>query len=142
MKYCSECGCENLDEAQFCRNCGSKLKAVTDGIAQKQPASEVIEVPKQEEVTPNVIVNKNKDSIVSKIFYTTDKYTGELRIAKTNIISLVVFVVMFLFEINLGLGEYSFVVVFISAIVFGLVFAVPTFIIGYLLRLAIGKLTH
>lgn len=141
MKYCSECGCENLDEAQFCRNCGSKLKAVTDGISQNQPVSEVREVPKPE-VTPNVTVNKNKDSIVSKIFYTTDKYTGELRIAKTNIISLVVFVVMFLFEVNLGLGEYSFAAIFISAILFGLIFAVPTFIIGYLLRLAIGKLTH
>ena len=142
MKYCSECGCENLDEAQFCRNCGSKLKAITEETAQKQPASDVGEVQKQEEVTQKVTVNKNNDSIVSKLVYTTDKYTGELRIAKTNIISIVVFVGMFVFAVIAGLGEYSLAVVFISSIIFGLMFAVPTFIIGYLLRLSIGNLTH
>lgn len=141
MKYCSECGCENLDEAQFCRNCGSKLKVETNEIAQKQVTSDVKEV-KQQEVTPNVTVNKNKNSIVSKLFYKTDKYTGELRIAKAKSISIVVFVVMFFFEIGINLAEYSFAVVFITGIIFGLFFAVPTYIIGYLLGLAIDKLTH
>lgn len=141
MKYCSECGCENLDEAQFCRNCGSKLKAETNEIAQKQSSSEVKEV-KRQEVTPNVTVNKNMNSIVSKLFYKTDKYTGEFRIAKTKTISIVVFVVMFFCEIGINLAEYSFAIVLITGIIFGLIFAVPTYIIGYLLGLAIDKLTH
>ena len=141
MKYCSECGCENLDEAQFCRNCGNKLKAATNEIAQKQATSEVRKV-KQKEATPKVVVNKNQNSIVTKLFYKTDKYTGELRIAKAKTISIVVFVVMFLFEVSISLAEYSIAVVFIAAIVFGLIFAVPTYIIGYLLGLAIDKLTH
>ena len=25
MKFCPDCGCENLEEAQFCRNCGLKF---------------------------------------------------------------------------------------------------------------------
>ncbi|WP_406534498.1 zinc-ribbon domain-containing protein [Methanobrevibacter sp.] len=141
MKYCSECGCENLDEAQFCRNCGSKLKAETNEIAQKQATSDIKEV-KRQEVTPNVTVNKNMNSIVSKLFYKTDKYTGELRIAKTKTISIVVFVVMFFCEIGINLPEYSFAIVLITGIIFGLIFAVPTYIIGYLLGLAIDKLTH
>ena len=141
MKYCSECGCENLDEAQFCRNCGNKLKAATNEIAQKQASSEVTEV-KRKETTPKVVVNKNRNSIVTKIFYKTDKYTGELRIAKAKSISIVVFIVMFFFEIGINLAEYSFAVVFITGIIFGLFFAVPTYIIGYLLGLAIDKLTH
>ena len=141
MKYCSECGCENLDEAQFCRNCGNKLKAATNEIAQKQASSEVTEV-KRKETTPKVVVNKNRNSIVTKIFYKTDKYTGELRIAKAKSISIVVFIVMFFFEIGINLAEYSFAVVFITGIIFGLFFTVPTYIIGYLLGLAIDKLTH
>ena len=141
MKYCSECGCENLDEAQFCRNCGNKLKAATNEIAQKQATSDVNKV-KHKETTPKVVVNKNKNSIVTKLFYKTDKYTGELRIAKTKSISIVVFIVMFFFEIGINLAEYSFAVVFITGIIFGLFFAVPTYIIGYLLGLAIDKLTH
>lgn len=141
MKYCSECGSENLDEAQFCRNCGSKLNVTTIVTAQKPADSDVSEA-KQQEATSNVLVNKNKNSIISKIFYKTDKYTGELRIAKTKTISLAVFVIMFLFEIYIGFAQYSFAVILISAIIFGLIFAVPTFIIGYLLGWAIDKLTH
>ena len=141
MKYCSECGCENLDEAQFCRNCGNKLKAATNEIAQKQATSEVRKV-KRKEVTPKVVVNKNQNSIVTKLIYKTDKYTGELRVAKTKTISIVVFIVMFLFEMGIGLAESSFAVVVIAGVIFGLIFAVPTYIIGYLLGLAIDKLTH
>ena len=141
MKYCSECGCENPDEAQFCRNCGEKLKAAANEAVQKQAAPDVSQV-KQKEVTPKVTVNKNKGSIVSKLFYKTDKYTGELRIAKAKTISIVVFVVMFLFEVSISLAQYSFIVVLIAAIVFGLIFAVPTYLIGYLLGLAVDKLTH
>ena len=63
MKYCSECGCENLDEAQFCRNCGNKLKSVTNEIAEKQETSDINEF-KHQELTSKVIVNKNNDLIM------------------------------------------------------------------------------
>ena len=137
MKYCSECGCENPEEAQFCRNCGHNLNEV----AQKQVTSTITEV-KQQKVTSNVTVNENKNSIITKLFYKTDKYTGELRIAKAKTVSIVVFVVMFFFEVGISLAQYSFIVVLIAGIVFGLIFAVPTYIIGYLLGLAVDKLTH
>ena len=141
MKYCSECGFENLDEAQFCRNCGNKLKPKINDIAQNQATSEINEV-KQGEVTSKVIVNKNKDSIVSKLFYKTDKYTDELRIAKTNTISIAVFVLVFLFAIVVNASSYSVFVTVFAAIIVGLIFAVPTYIIGYILGLVIDKLTH
>ncbi len=128
MIYCSECGFENPDEAQFCRNCGSKLKAASNEIVQKQS-------------TDTVIVNKNKDSIITKVFYKTDKYTGELRVSKTNSISIAVFILMFLFGIFSG-ADVSVPVVVVAAIIFGLLFAVPTFIIGNLLGWAIDRLTH
>lgn len=128
MIYCSECGFENPDEAQFCRNCGSKLKAASNEVVQKQS-------------TDTVIVNKNKDSIITKVFYKTDKYTGELRVSKTNSISIAVFILMFLFGIFSG-ADVSVPVVVVAAILFGLLFAVPTFIIGNLLGWAIDRLTH
>lgn len=140
MKYCSECGCENPDEAQFCRNCGNNLKVPTNEVAQKQ-TTDINEV-KRHDATSNVTVNKNKGSIVSKIFYKTDKYTGELRIAKAKSISVGVFVCMFLFGISMGSSTQSFAVVIIAAILFGFIFAVPTYVIGYLLGLAADKLTH
>ena len=128
MIYCSECGFENPDEAQFCRNCGSKLKAASNEVVQKQ-------------TTDTVTVNKNKDSIITKVFYKTDKYTGELRVSKTNSISIAVFILMFLFGIFSG-ADVSVPVVVVAAILFGLLFAVPTFIIGNLLGWAIDRLTH
>ena len=30
MKTCHDCGYENIDEAEFCRNCGSKLTQKTE----------------------------------------------------------------------------------------------------------------
>ncbi len=139
MKYCSECGCENLDEAKFCRNCGSKLKSVTNEIAEKQETSDINEF-KHQELTSKVIVNENNDSIVSKLFYKTDRYTGELRIAKAKTISIAVFVLVFLYAIAINLATYSIFITIISAIIVGLVCAVPTYIIGYIIGLVIDKI--
>ena len=100
-------------------------------------ANEVV----QKQSTDTVIVNKNKDSIITKDFYKTDKYTGELRVSKTNSISIAVFILMFLFGIFSGV-DVSVPVVVVAAIIFGLLFAVPTFIIGNLLGWAIDRLTH
>ena len=128
MKFCPECGNENPDEAQFCKNCGLKFKSL--------PISE----NKPDEV--KVLVNQNKNSIVSKLFYKTDKYTGQLRFAKSKSISIIVFVIMFLFAVFVNLGQFSFSVVFFAAIIVGLLFAVPTFLIGYAIGWAIDRSNH
>ena len=126
MKFCRECGCENLDEAQFCKNCGLEFKSL--------PANE-----NKQNNEVKVVVNKNQDSIVSKLFYKTDKYTGELRLAKSKTLSIAVFVIMFLFGIFSGSSTASFAAVFIAAIIFGLMFAIPTFLIGYAIGWAIDR---
>ena len=131
MRICSECGIENIDDAQFCRNCGVKLNQITSPKADVKPIDET-----------KVIVSKNKNSIISKLFYKTDKYTNNLRFAKTKTISIVVFLFFFLLGIFFGSTTYSFVFVFFVAIIFGLIFAVPTFIIGSILGWSKDKLNH
>lgn len=128
MKFCPECGHENPDEAQFCKNCGLKFESL--------PISE----NKPDEV--KVLVNQNKNSIVSKLFYKTDKYTGQLRFAKSKSISIIVFVIMFLFAMSVNMGQFSFSVVFFAAIIVGLIFALPTFLIGYAIGWAIDRSNH
>lgn len=126
MKVCSKCGLENIDEAQFCRNCGEKLN-LTSQVSQK---------------TDVVKVTSNRNSITTKVFYKTDKYDGSLRMAKTKTVSIIVFVSMFLFGVFSGSANFSFGIVFFSAIIFALIFAVPTFIIGTIAGFIIGRISH
>lgn len=128
MKFCEKCGCENIDEAEFCRNCGLKFKTVTQ---QSGPVDDVKVIVKKQE----------KNSIVTKLFYKIDKYSGDLRIAKTKTASIVVFIAFFLLGISIRTSASLFVV-FLASIIFGLIFAVPTYIIGFVLGYAIDKLSH
>ncbi len=138
MKYCHECGCENLDEAKFCRNCGLKFSEINTEIQNDDAKNEISEIkPKTDDV---VVVNKNVNSILSKLFLKTDKYSGELRLAKAKSISVVVFIVMFLFLIYAN-AEFSFAII-IAGIIFGLIFAVPTYVVGYVVGLIFDKITH
>lgn len=138
MKYCSQCGCENKDDAHFCRNCGEKLKDATEDV-QNQAVSGIGDV-KAEDLSPKVIVDKKEDSIVSKLFYKADRYTGELRIGKAKTISVAVFVLVFLYAIAINLSSYSIFISLFSSVIVGLIFAVPVYIVGYILGLLIDKL--
>ena len=147
MKYCSDCGFENVDEAQFCRNCGARLKE-SEIIHPVDDAKTIVnDKPDESMIHPvdnaRIIVNdKSDESIISKLFYKTDKYTGELRFAKTKSISIGVFVIFFLMGLIVGVGTESIFVVFIVAVLFGLIFAIPTFILGFVLGWIIDKITH
>lgn len=137
-EYCPDCGCENIDEAQFCRNCGLKFKETNITVAQTE--ENVVEVNKSpHEVKTTDAENK---SIVSKLFYKTDKTTGQLRFAKAKSISIAVFVIMFLFEISIGFQTYSFAVVLIASVIFGLMFAVPLYVIGYVIGVIIDRIQN
>lgn len=103
MKNCPKCGIENIDDAQFCRNCGLEL---TNNIEK------VENIPQK--------VNNDDESIISMLFFKTDKYTGELRIAKAKSISIGIFVFAFLFGIFTGAPNVSIYIIFVSAILFGL----------------------
>ena len=72
------------------------------------------------------------------LFYKTDNNTGQQRLSKTKIITCIVFIIFFIFAINLYLTDSQFVnvdkfIIFFSAIVVGLFFAVPVYIIGWLI---------
>ena len=130
MKYCPDCGCENIDEAQFCRNCGFKFNA--------EVAQNVSEVKK---ASPNA-VDDDINPIVEKLFYKTDRLTGELRFAKAKTIGIVIFILMFLFGLISGSEGSSFAVVFIVAIIFGLIFAIPLYVLGFIVSIIIDKLSQ
>lgn len=132
MKYCSDCGCENIDEAQFCRNCGSKLNADVAKATQNTP--NVKKAPQTDDISTN--------QIIRKLFYKTDTVTGEVRFAKAKTISIGVFFLMFLFGISVGSPGTSFAVVFIAAVLFGLVFAIPLYILGYVVGLIIERISQ
>lgn len=129
MKFCRECGCENLDEARFCKNCGLEFKSAPP--IENKPNGDV-----------KVVANQNRNSIISKLFYKTDKYTGELRFAKAKSISIAAFVIMFFVEVGIVWSQGSIILILLSSIIFGLIFAVPTYIIGYALGWVIDRLTH
>ena len=126
MKICSQCGYENADGAKFCKNCGFKFPSLPESDNNQKNAK--------------VAVNKNPDSIISKLFYKTDKYTGQLRFAKLKSICIIVFVVIFLYSVYVNLGEFPLSTAILAAILVGLTFAVPIFIIGYVLRWIIDRL--
>lgn len=129
MKYCPDCGCENIDEAQFCRNCGLKFTA--------EVAKKSAEVKK----APQNTVAADKNPIVTKLFYKTDRITGEVRFAKAKSISIAVFVLMFLFAMTAPV-EGSFVVVFLTAIIFALMFAIPMYVLGFIVGIIIEKISQ
>ena len=126
MKICKSCGEENIDEAEFCRNCGEKL---------------VDSTPKSI-YEPKVVVGENKNSIITRLFLKKDKHDGHLRFAKTKSISILVFIGFFLFGMSIGSPTLSIFIVFILAIIFGLIFAVPVFIIGTLLGFVLDRLNY
>lgn len=126
MKICSQCGYENADGAKFCKNCGFKFPSLPESDNNQKDAK--------------VAVNKNPDSIISKLFYKTDKYTGQIRFAKLKSVCIIVFVFIFLWSVFINLGEFPLSTAILAAILVGLTFAVPIFIIGYVLRWIIDRL--
>lgn len=127
MKICSQCGYENADAAKFCKNCGFKFQSV---LASDNNQNNDVKVA----------VNRNPDSIISKLFYKTDKYTGQLRFAKLKSVCIMVFVFIFLWSVFINLGEFPLSTAILAAILVGLTFAVPIFLIGYALRWIIDRL--
>ncbi len=132
MKYCPDCGCENIDDAQFCRNCGLKFKGEV-----KKTSRDIAEVDSDSQTGA-----LEANSIVSKLFYKTDKYTGELRFAKAKSISILIFVLMFVFAMAVGVEGSSFVVLLLTAIIFGLMFAIPTYVLGFIVGIVIDKISN
>lgn len=132
MKYCLDCGCENIDDAQFCRNCGAKLNGE---VAQAtQDVEKVKTSPPANDISAH--------PIIQKLFYKTDRITGELRFAKAKTISIGVFVLMFIFALTVASPGDPLLVIFIVAVIFALIFAVPLYVLGYIVSLIIERLSQ
>lgn len=71
------------------------------------------------------------------LLYKNDEYTGEYRISKTKLITWIIFVIFFLFAMNLYLTNGQFaqnsLSALLAAVIVGAIFAVPTYIIGILI---------
>ena len=132
MKFCPECGCENIDEAQFCRNCGLEFNVEIEKKSQKPPkANNSIDAS-----------GLSSNPVISNLFLKEDKYTGELRIGKAKTISIAIFILMFLFAMTVGVEGASLFALILTAIIFGLIFAVPTFVIGYVIGIVIDRMSN
>ena len=132
MKFCPDCGCENIDEAQFCRNCGLKFDVeVQESSLKKREVNTVSQT--------NVL---SDNPIISKLFFKSDKYTGELRFAKAKSFSILIFVLMFAFSMTVGIEGVSFFVLLLSSVIFALIFAVPVYVVGFILGLVADKISE
>ena len=72
------------------------------------------------------------------LIYKKDNITGMKRVSKTKLITLIVFLVFFIISISMYLTNPEFqnnniIVILLASIIFALIFAVPTFIIGFLI---------
>lgn len=81
--------------------------------------------------------------LINTLFYKTDVKTGKPRISKTKSITFIVFILFFLVGLYLYFTDPKYIndnkiALFISSIIMGLVFAAPTYIVGWL----IGKLLY
>lgn len=132
---CDACGFENPENATYCHQCGINLKS--DDLENFKGNVEVL----NEELNVKKKRKSSSDtSLVSKLFYKRDRHTGELRIAKAKCISLVVFFAFFFFGMSIGSVALNSVAVFFIAIVFGVLFAVPTYIVGFIIGFVLDRI--
>jgi hypothetical protein len=48
--FCPNCGGENRREQNYCRNCGLKLDAITQAVAEQRPSTEYAELQRRKEL--------------------------------------------------------------------------------------------
>ena len=83
-------------------------------------------------------------TLIETLFYKTDEKTNQMRISKTKVITDIVFLLFFIFSINTylttpGNENTSMIILFFSSILVGLVFAIPTFIVGWLISKLLNR---
>lgn len=137
---CYNCGCENDDARSFCRECGVTLRQNDEEKFKKnvEILNDEFKVNKKRQPYPSPSV----DSIQAKILYKKDQYSGQLRLAKTKCATIVVFTAFFLFSFAILVWSGNVIIAFFAALAFGLMFALPVAVIGFVLGLVIDKITH
>ena len=132
---CYSCGFENDENTSYCHQCGVNLKD-DDVKTFKRNADILNEEFKVGKPTPPA------NSLQTKLLYKEDKYTGQLRIAKTKCATIVVFSAFFFFALAVSLFAGNIFLSIVVSLAFGLVFAIPVAIIGTVIGYAIDRITH
>lgn len=137
---CNSCGFENDEGVTYCHQCGVNLKGSDfDNFKRNVDVlNKDFKVEKKRQPYPA----PPEDSIKAKLMYKRDPYSGKLRIAKTKCATIVVFTAFFLFSFGISLFSGNVIASLFVALAFGLVFALPVFVVGYLIGKVIDMLTH
>lgn len=119
-----------VTEEKLARN-EKKIKKQKDEIAKNQ---ELID-RQNKDISNNKTVNNDEfHKLKYKLLYWNDKKTNEYKFSKTKFISIIVFLFFCIYAMisssHLGL---------IPAIIIGLIFAVPTFILGYIIHYLMNR---
>lgn len=78
-------------------------------------------------------------TLIETLFYKSDEETNQKRISKTKIISSIVFILIFVYSMTIpSPTDTGIFILLTTSIIMGLIFAIPTFIVGWL----IGKLLN
>lgn len=128
---CYNCGFENKPGASFCHQCGVNIK--NDDV---EVLNEEFKVEKKRQPYPA----PPKNSIKSKLMYKHDYRTGELRLAKTKCVTLIVFSGFSIFAFLISLLNGNIFASIIVGLIVGFVFAFPVLIIGFVLGKIIEKI--
>lgn len=72
---------------------------------------------------------------LKSLFYKHDEYTGELRLSKTNVITSLVFLAIFIYVMNFYLTDSQYahmniLILLIAGFIVGLIFAIPVYLVG------------
>ena len=136
---CYSCGFENDENTSYCRQCGVNLK--DDDVKTFKRNADIL----NEEFKVNKRHSHpapSPNSLQTKLLYKEDRYTGQLRIAKTKCATIVVFSAFFFFSLAISLFAGNILLSIVVSLAFGLVFAIPVAIIGTIIGYAIDKITH
>ena len=76
--------------------------------------------------------------LLNLLIYKEDKVTGIKRVSKTKLISLIVFIAFFILSFSMyftnpELKGFNIMVVILGSIIFASIFAIPTFVVGFLI---------
>lgn len=112
-----------------------KIKKQEDEIAKNQ---ELIDRQKNN-ISKNKTVNDGEfHKLKYKLFYWDNKELNEYVFSKTKTISILVFVLFFVWAV-LTSTAHGIIPILIVAIMIGLIFAVPTFVIGYIIHYLMNR---
>lgn len=125
-------------------------KNVNQGVVQQNfdKTQQNVTVYQQNGVDIHELSEKEKDelnSLFGIFFYKQDKRTGKIRISKTKIISVLAFILMFIFFLFVMLDEMQYmpldsqIISVVVVFIFAAVSSIILFIIGYLISYILDK---